>query len=106
MVVSKYDWTKIKVYNTGVLAMNKLTWINLVNEYILLYPLIDSMFNHYAKQQWLISFIINTRKYYNVIEMSYDLHNHRHYPSPIGTKQESNGDVYFNDKLVLFKHKW
>lgn len=102
----EYNWSKIKVYNTGVLVMNKITWTNLVNEYITLYPLVDSMFSHYAKQQWLISFIINTREYFNVIEMSYDLHNHRHYPSPVGTRQEPNGDVYFEDKLVLFKHKW
>ena len=102
----EYNWSKIKVYNTGVLVMNKITWTNLVNEYVVLYPLVDSMFSHYAKQQWLISFIINTREYFNVIEMSYDLHNHRHSPSPVGTRQEPNGDVYFEDKLVLFKHKW
>lgn len=100
------DWKNIKVYNTGLIAMNKKTWKKLANEYIPLYPLIDKMFNHYAKQQWLISFIINTNNFYNVIEMPYDIHNHRHYPSPKGTKQESNGNVYFNDKLVLFKHKW
>jgi hypothetical protein len=100
------DWKKVKVYNTGLIAMNKKTWQNLANDYIPLYPLVDKMFNHYAKQQWLISFLINTKSEYNVIEMPYDIHNHRHYPSPIGTKQDGNGNVYFDDKLVLFKHKW
>lgn len=100
------DWSSIKVYNTGLIAMNKKTWRSLAKDYIPLYPLVDKMFSHYAKQQWLISFLINTRPYYNVIEMPYDIHNHRHYPSPSGTEQRDNGDVYFENKLVLFKHKW
>jgi hypothetical protein len=100
------DWRKVKVYNTGLIAMNKKTWQKLANDYIPLYPLVDKMFRHYAKQQWLISFIVNTKSEYNVIEMPYDIHNHTHYPSPIGTKQDGNGNVYFEDKLVLFKHKW
>jgi hypothetical protein len=100
------DWKSIKIYNTGLIAMNKKTWQKLANDYIPLYTLVDKMFNHYAKQQWLISFLINTKPEYNVIEMPYDIHNHTHYPSPIGTKQDSNGNVYFEDKLVLFKHRW
>jgi len=100
------NWKAIKVYNTGLIAMNKKTWQNLANDYIPLYPLVDKMFNHYAKQQWLISFLINTRPGYNVIEMPYDIHNHKHYPSPIGTRRDNNGNVYFEDRLVLFRHKW
>jgi len=96
---------KIKVYNTGVLAMNKKTWLKLMNQFIEFYPEVDKTFSHYAKQQWLLSFLINTRGY-NVQEMSYEIHNHKHFPSPIGTRQDSNGIVYFNDKIVLFKHKW
>lgn len=100
------DWKTIKVYNTGLIAMNKKTWIKLAKDYIPLYHLVDQMFGHYAKQQWLISFLINTRPDYNVIEMSYDIHNHKHYPSPNGTTQDSNGNVFYENKLVLFKHKW
>jgi hypothetical protein len=64
------------------------------------------MFAHYAKQQWLISFLIGTREDYNIIEMPYHIHNHLHFPSPEGTIQDKNGDVFFNNKKVLFKHKW
>ena len=101
----KLDLTKIKVYNTGVLAMNKKTWLKLMNQFIETYSLVDSTFHHYAKQQWLLSLLINT-KGYNVYEMPYDIHNHLHYPSPVGTTQDSNGDVFYNNKKVLFKHKW
>lgn len=99
------DWKSIKVFNTGVLAMNKKTWLRLVEDYKLLFPKVDDMFYHYAKQQWLISFIIGVKDY-NIIEMPYHIHNHRHYPSPVGTFQDLNGDVFYNNKKVLFKHKW
>jgi hypothetical protein len=99
-------WKKTKVYNTGVLAMNKTTWKKLLEKYNNLYPSVQPMFYHYAKQQWLISYIIGTDKEFNIIEMGYDVHNHRHFPSPLGTTQDVNGDVYFNNKKVLFKHKW
>lgn len=99
-------WKTTKVYNTGVLVMNKKTWKNLLGKYNELYPSVEPMFYHYAKQQWLISYIIGTDGDFNVIEMGYDIHNHKHYPSPEGTAQDQNGDVYFNNKKVLFKHKW
>ena len=101
----KHNLKSIKVYNTGVLAMNKKTWLKLMNQFIEYYPEVNNTFSHYAKQQWLLSFLINT-KGYNVQEMSYEIHNHKHFPSPIGTRQDSNGLVYFNEKMVLFKHKW
>jgi hypothetical protein len=101
----KKDLKKIKVYNTGVLAMNKKTWIKLMNQFIEYYPEVDKTFHHYAKQQWLLSLLINTMGY-NVYEMSYDIHNHLHYPSPAGTQQDAEGVVYYNNKKVLFKHKW
>lgn len=100
------DWKSIKVYNTGLVGMNKKTWKRLAEDYIKLYHLVDKMFTHYAKQQWLISFIINTSESYNVIEMPYHIHNHKHYPSPIGTTRDQNGDVFFENKLVMFRHKW
>lgn len=99
------DLKSVKVYNTGVLAMNKRTWKKLFLEYIKLFAIIDRMLNHYAKQQWLISFIIGTMDF-NIIEMPYDIHNHTHYASPEGTKIDEKGIVTFNDKIVLFKHKW
>jgi hypothetical protein len=100
-----YDLKNIKIFNTGVLAMNKKTWLKLVKIYIENYSEIDKTFHHYAKQQWLISFIIGTENF-NIIEMGYNLHNHTHYESPVGTKIDNNGIVTYNNKIVLFKHKW
>lgn len=99
------DLSKIKIYNTGVLAMNKRTWGYVLIEYHKLFPDIDKLFRHYAKQQWLLSFIIGTMDF-NIIEMSYEMHNHRHYSIPIGTSVDKNNIVYYKEKVVLFKHKW
>lgn len=99
------DLSKIKIYNTGILAMNKRTWKKLLIEYHRLFPDVDKLFRHYAKQQWLLSFIIGTMNF-NIMEMSYEIHNHRHYPSPVGTSVDANNIVYYNDKVVLFRHKW
>lgn len=99
------DWSSVKIYNTGVVAMNKKTWSRLIEDYKLLFPKVNEMFDHYAKQQWLISFIIGVNNY-NIIEIPYNIHNHRHYPSPEGTYQDTNGDVFYDNKKVLFKHKW
>ena len=95
---------QIKVYNTGVMGMNIKTWEKLKNSYIEKFDLINPLFAHYAKQQWLICYILGTENY-NIIEMGYNIHNHTHYPSPIGTTNE-NGLVKYNDEIVLFKHRW
>lgn len=103
--IIKDDLTKIKVYNTGVLCMNKKTWGKLVEDYINLFSEADKMFNHYAKQQWLISYIINT-KGYKVYEMPYEFHTHTHYPSPQGITINPEGLVKYLDNTVLFKHRF
>ena len=106
-VPSKYlnvNLSQIKVYNTGVIAMNIKTWNKVKNSYIDKFDMINRLLRHYAKQQWLISYIIGTGDY-NIIEMGYELHNHTHYPSPIGTTNE-NGLIKYDNKIVLFKHRW
>lgn len=102
-IVGSFD--KIKIYNTGVLCMNKATWVKLTEKYIELFPEIDKMFGHVAKQQWLISYIIGTRDF-KIHEMPYDFHNHTHYASPAGTTIDEHGVVSYNNSVVLFKHRW
>jgi hypothetical protein len=99
-----YDLKNIKVYNTGVLCMNKKTWDKLRIKYIEHYDEITNLFGHYAKQQWLICLIFKLYNY-NIIEMGYDLHNHTHYAPAEGTTNE-NGIVKYKNEIVLFKHRW
>lgn len=97
------DLRKIKVYNTGVLAMNKKTWWRQYNDYVSLWDKVDSMFTHYAKQQWLISYIVNTMGY-NVYEMPYQFHSHGHAGIPLGCYFK-DGHAMNNGKKILFRHK-
>jgi hypothetical protein len=98
------DLNKIKCYNTGVLCMNKKTWIKLRDIYLEKFDLVDKIFTHYAKQQWLISYIIGT-KGFNIYEMGYDFHNHSCHDLPWGSQKIGNL-LKYNNKIVLFKHKW
>jgi|694.fasta_scaffold00095_12 hypothetical protein len=94
----------IKCYNTGVLCMNIKTWKKLCFLYIQKFDWIDEIFNHYANQQFLISYIIGTEGF-NIIEMGYDIHNHNMFTPAKGTTKEE-GIIKYKGKTVLFKHKW
>lgn len=100
----EYNLQNIKCYNTGVLCMNKATWKKLTELYVKTFDWVDNIFDHYAKQQFLISYIIGTKDF-NIIEMGYNIHNHTHAPSPHGTTNE-NGLIKHNGEVVLFKHRW
>lgn len=102
--IFKIDLSKIKCYNSGVIGATKSTFKKLSQFYGELYGDVDKMMKYYSKQQWLISFIIGS-KFFNVIEMDYDIHNHTHHGVVNGSKIE-NKIVTYNDKIVLFKHKW
>jgi hypothetical protein len=100
--VFPYNFNNIKCYNTGILCMNKKTWKRLSDSYVSLVGEVDKMFKHYAKQQWLISFIL---KDFKVYEMNYDIHNHNIYGAKYGMNVKGS-DVYYFDKKSLFRHKW
>jgi hypothetical protein len=103
-MIFKTNLSEIKCYNSGVIGATKSTFKKILYHYGELYSEIDKMMNYYAKQQWLISYIIGTENF-NVIEMGYDIHNHTHFKKAEGSKI-NNKIVTYNDKVVLFKHKW
>jgi hypothetical protein len=102
--IFKIDLAKIKCYNSGVIGATKSTFKEILNHYSKLYDEVDKMLGYYAKQQWLISYIIGTENF-NVIEMGYEMHNHTHYKAPEGS-EINNKIVTYNNQVVLFKHKW
>ena len=93
----------IKCYNTGVLCMNKKTWLKLKTFYIQQFDSVNSIFTHYAKQQWLLSYILGSEGF-NIFEMGYEIHNHNMFGNVVGTDQKE-GLLTYNDMVVLFKHK-
>ncbi len=87
-----------------MIGATKKTFRDIEKYYDSLYIKVDSMLRYYAKQQWLISFIIGTMGF-NIIEMGYNLHVHTHYPIPKGA-EKINDIVTYNGETILFRHNW
>ena len=88
-------------YNTGIMICNVKTWKKIQQKYSEYFPKIQNLFDHYAKQQWILSFIIN--KYLNVKFLTYSQHCHYHHGRVPNSNFKSN-TLYFNDEKVLFNH--
>ena len=97
------DVNVLKCYNTGILCMNKKTWIKLKTLYIQQFDLVNTIFKHYAKQQWLISYILGSEEF-NVFDMGCEIHNHDHYGIVAGTTLDQNNILNYNGSVVLFVH--
>lgn len=89
-------------YNTGVLCMNVRTWKKLLLSYDKKFLDIDSILDHYAKQQWLISFILNTEDF-SVKIMPQSIHSHGHFGMPKNCHFKDD-ILYHNKDVVLFRH--
>lgn len=99
--ITKFDSS---VYNTGVLTMTVSTWKVVYKKYAELWPLFCNCFKHYAKQQWLLSWIFNHTKLY-VRPMSQVIHMHDHMPIPPATYKDTKDNlVKINAHIILFLH--
>jgi hypothetical protein len=91
----------ILCYNTGVIICNLKTWNILQEKYDEYFTELNHIFSHYAKQQWIISFVIH--EFLNPIVMDYSMHTHYHH----GRLQDTifKDDIqYYKEKIVLFSH--
>jgi cephalosporin hydroxylase len=92
---------KISCYNTGVIICNLKTWNFIQEKYSEYFPKIKDIFRHYAKQQWILSYIIN--KYLNPIVMDYSMHTH-YLHGRIPDTYFINNQSYYKNKKILFSH--
>lgn len=90
-------------YNVGCVAADRNTWEQICDLYVDLWPAVKPMFTHVAKQQWLISWILN--RYFEVEIMPVSFHAHAHYGIPAGCTYRG-GIVCFDAEPVLFRHKF
>ena len=91
------------VYNGGVIVMQVQTWLRFYSLYRGYWPTFEPYFNHYAKGQWLISWILGHFSF-DVKMQPLTFHQHNHYPTQPNTHQDEHGNVYHNGELTLFKH--
>jgi hypothetical protein len=92
----------LKVYNTGVLAAKKKVYKNLYAQYIRDWGKVDCLFAHYAKQQFLISYLIQMNFKLKLIPDI--IHTHAHYPVALRVKEQFGFKFCIRDKPVLFAH--
>jgi hypothetical protein len=92
------------VFNTGVVACTVQTYWTLYQRYMERWPAVDFLFEHYARQQWLMSCILNDDPYFRVGILPFSFHTHGHAPMPYHCSVRE-GILYYGETAVLFKHR-
>lgn len=95
------DFSKYKCYNTGMIICNIRTWKKLLLEYNIRYKIYEHYFSHYAKQQWIISYIIEEILKPNIVD--YSLHTHYHH-GYVDNTHIIDGIIYYREIPILFAH--
>jgi hypothetical protein len=100
-------WGQMPLYNTGIVAAKVSSWVSLYTNYIKHWDIVDRTFGHYAKQQWLMNYVISVTPEMSFVVMPYSMHTHGHFSTlPEGTTVDSQGLIRSADgKIVLFRHK-
>ena len=97
------DWQNIPNYNIGVMVARRSTFQRIYDAYMPLWMSVGKAFRHYARQQWLVSYVIHRLEIAARV-MPYSFHANGHYGMPPGCYYE-NGAVYSGNALVAFRHK-
>jgi hypothetical protein len=92
----------LKVYNTGVVAAKKKTYKALYEHYVREWDKADRLFAHYAKQQWLLSYLIQS--YFKVKLIPNSIHSHAHHPVTLRIEEPCGFKFCIGNQPVLFAH--
>lgn len=95
---------RIPCSNGGVIACTVLTYHQLYQHYLTHWPEINGTFHHYAKGQWLISWVIFRAAKFRLIRQPYTFHLHNHHPMPQGSAFNEDGLLTFDGEVVAFRH--
>jgi hypothetical protein len=68
----------LKTYNTGVVVARRRTYEKLYRKYDERWADVNNLFDQYAKQQWLLSYLIQTQFKPRILPDA--IHTHGHYP--------------------------
>ncbi len=99
--------------NTGVLGASIQDWIRLYTLYVVRYPLAAAYMQHYARQQWLLCWLLQTHKFH-LFDPNSDfvrtVHTHGHEPyrtqrlMSTGASMDPDGTVRYRGTPVVFAH--
>jgi hypothetical protein len=92
-------------FNIGVMAATNSTWKKIYRLYMENWQRATEIFGHRARQQWLVCWAM-ARLQLNRQIMPYTMHTHAHYGLPRGTYIYGNGVAGYEDKIILFRHRF
>lgn len=102
-ITKKYpEISTFLTYNTGVIVTKYKTYEQLYHWYNKYWPEFENLFMSNAKQQWLLSYLIN--KYFNPVIISDLIHTHGKYPVDLRVKKESEYKFVIDNELVALNH--
>lgn len=96
------DWESMPCYNTGVLIARRGVYRKLCEAYIERHAEIDAMMGHYAKQQWLLSYLLNTGPF-SVKLLPQEIHTHGCHPLPSACTRQGD-QLFYDGTPVVFRH--
>ncbi len=96
------DADRLSVFNTGVVIAKKSTYQALYQKYVRDWEQVSKLFEHYAKQQWLLSYLI--QKAFNVKLLNDEIHTHNHYPIELRVQRAHGYKFCIDNEPVLFAH--
>jgi hypothetical protein len=96
------DWDAMPCFNTGVLIARRSAYRALCEAYVERFAEIDALLGHYAKQQWLLSWLLSTGDF-AVRILPGEMHTHGCHPLPLACTRQGD-DLFFEGKTVMFRH--
>ncbi len=96
------DWESWPCLNTGVLIAKRAAYRRLCEAYVERFPEIDALLGHYAKQQWLLSWLIHSNGF-TVELLPGEIHTHGCHPLPLQASRVGD-ELFFSGKRVMFRH--
>lgn len=96
------DWDQMPCYNTGVLIARRSAYRRLCEAYIETFAKVDVLLGHYAKQQWLLSYLLETGDF-EVQSLPGEIHTHGCHPLPLEASRVGN-ELHFAGRQVMFRH--
>jgi len=93
---------KLRTYNTGVIAAQRGTYQRLYDLYDRHWEDFHPLFESYAKQQWLLSYLI--QKHFQPKGLPDTIHTHGHYPIPLRVREPSGYKFCIGAQPVVLSH--
>jgi hypothetical protein len=95
-------WRELPIWNTGLLAARAATWQRLYDTVRGLLPVGFALFDHYATQQWVISYAMG--KWFQRLDLPRTICCHGLAGPVAGMTEDAEGNVYWEGTKAVFRH--